>query len=171
MCSNSVSLINPYYTALGIASRMQGDTKFLKGEGFVLEHTFNENASNAQKEGAFNRAFKESRYLRYASENIYLNDNDTFIEKRKGMYRPVATIKWRGKYFSLKDYGDVYYCDKRVDGANTKIAMSVEDHEVGFTLIGNFRFMITMLREAFEKGMFRFYDLECKDCAMRLVSY
>ena len=33
MLSNPVSIINPYYTELGISNRLRDDTKFLKGDG------------------------------------------------------------------------------------------------------------------------------------------
>ena len=40
MLSNAVTLINPYYTALGISLRLQPDTKFLRGDGWVLEQGY-----------------------------------------------------------------------------------------------------------------------------------
>jgi len=34
LCSNNVTLLNPYYTALGVGSRIQKDTKILRGHGW-----------------------------------------------------------------------------------------------------------------------------------------
>jgi hypothetical protein len=50
MLSNPVSIINPYYVELGISNRLHDDTKFLKGDGYVLENGFIETASKAQQE-------------------------------------------------------------------------------------------------------------------------
>ena len=36
MLSNTVSIINPYYTEMGISERLKHDTKFLRGDGVVL---------------------------------------------------------------------------------------------------------------------------------------
>lgn len=36
MISNPVSIINPYFSALGISSRLKSDTHFMRGNGFVL---------------------------------------------------------------------------------------------------------------------------------------
>ena len=58
MLSNPVSIINPYYNELGISSRLNKDTNFLRGDGFILENGFIEMASIAQKESGVNRAFK-----------------------------------------------------------------------------------------------------------------
>src|SRR5699024_223926 len=40
MMSNAVSLLNPYFSALGVSSRLRADTRFLRGDGWVLEKAF-----------------------------------------------------------------------------------------------------------------------------------
>ena len=65
MMSNSVSIINPYFVAMGISSRLNDQTKFLKGKGFVLEVGFNESASQANMESAFNQAFDQDHPRRH----------------------------------------------------------------------------------------------------------
>ena len=93
MISNPVSIINPYYVELGISPRLDDKTKFLKGDGFVLEQGYVESASLAQKESGFNRAFANNSYVAYASESVYLNDNKAFVEKPDGQSRYLATLK------------------------------------------------------------------------------
>ena len=58
MLANQVSIINPYYVELDIATRLNENTNFLRGDGYVLENGFIETASRAQKESGVNRAFK-----------------------------------------------------------------------------------------------------------------
>ena len=55
MLSNPVSIINPYYVELGISSRLTDETRFLRGDGFVLEQGFVESAADAQKSSGFNK--------------------------------------------------------------------------------------------------------------------
>lgn len=66
MCSNSVTLLNPYFVEMGISTRLNKNTNFLRGDGYVLEQNRNESAAQAQKESAFNRAFANSQYTAYA---------------------------------------------------------------------------------------------------------
>ena len=75
MISNPVSLINPYYVKLGISNRLRDDTKFLKGDGFVLEQGFVKSACEQQLLSGFNKAFASDEYVAYASQAVYLNDN------------------------------------------------------------------------------------------------
>lgn len=174
MLSNAVSLINPYYVALGISARLQNQTKFLKGDGFVLEQGFIESASRAQEDSAFARAFKEDKYVQYASQNIYLNDSSAFIEKPQGISRYLGTIKYLNKEYGLKEFMEdgVVYCDNRPDKTYPfKLAVTTDDHNINYVMLRNNDMFIQNMRFYFEKGCFRFRDLSCKEAVMTMVTY
>lgn len=173
MISNPVSLLNPYYTALNISHRIQSDTHFLRGDGFVLEQGFNESASTAQKESAFNRAFSGSKYLDYSNEGVYLNDDSTFIEKPVGANRYIATLRFKGCDYGLREYPDlgIMYCDNRPDASYpTKLAVTTNDHTINYVMLNNRKTMINALRSLFEHGCFRFSNLSAKECVFTLLS-
>ena len=174
MLSNAITLLNPYFTEFGISNRLQKNTKFLKGNGFVMEQGFIKNASESQKESGFNRAFAESRYTEYASENVYLNDNNTFIENVSGKCRYLATIRYNGKDYGIREYEEkgIIYCDSKADSTyKNKIAVTTDDHNVNYIMLKNNSFFIANMRYYFENGCFRFKDLKCKECVMRMLSY
>lgn len=174
MLSNPVSLLNPYYVELGICNRINNETKFLRGNGWVLEQGFNENASKAQKESAFNKAFENNAYNKYASEGIYLNDNYSFIEKPQGVSRYLATIKFNGIEYALREYSEigVIYCDKNVDSTYPfKISATTDDHQVNYVMLKRNDIFIANMRYYFERGCFRFKDLSCKDVILKILSY
>lgn len=174
MCSNPVSIINPYYVNMGISSRLQESTKFLKGNGFVLEQGFNESASKAQTESQFNRAFANNEYVAYSSQAVYLNDNKAFIEKPEGNSRYIATLKYKGSNFAVREYTEsgYLYCDDRVDMTfPTKIVVTCDDHSINYVMLKRNDFMITNFRYLFERGCFRFKDLRCKETILTALSY
>ena len=175
MVSNCVSIINPYFVAMGITSRLRNDTKMLRGDGFILEQTFNESASLAQKESGFNRAFGQNdKYLAYSSENVYLNDNMSFIEKPEGRAKYICTIRCDGRDYAIKEYAEsgFIYCDKKVDFTfPTKITVTTDDHNVNYVMLRKNDFMIQNLRYFFEHGSFRFADLQSKDAVLKMLSY
>src|SRR5699024_7557646 len=117
MMSNPVSIINPYYVAMGISNRLKDDTKFLRGDGFVLEQGFNESASVAQKESGFNRAFAGNEYVAYSSEAVYLNDSKAFIDRPVGNSRYICTLRYHGVDYGVKEYSElgIIYCDDKAD--------------------------------------------------------
>ena len=174
MLSNPVSIINPYYVEMGISERLTDDVKFLRGDGFVLEQGFVGSASEAQKESGFNRAFSKNSYVAYASECVYLNDNKAFIEKPTGNGRYLATLRYKGTDYGIREYSEqgIIYCDDRPDTSfKNKITVTTDDHEINYVMLKRNDFFLTNLRYFFERGCFRFKDLRCKEAVLKALSY
>lgn len=172
MISNFVTLLNPYYHAMGIDKRLKNETKFLRGDGFVLEQSSNEAAANAQKQSAFNRALGQTQYLKYASEISYLNDNLSFIEKPSGRGRYFATITTKNKMYGIIKFDEfVYVTDKADADFPIKISLTVDDHNTGFVLSDQYAGFIMSLRNYFQMGLFRFKNLECKEIMLNMLHY
>lgn len=174
MCANPVSIINPYYVEMGISERLKDDTKFLRGDGFVLEQGFNETASLAQKESGFNRAFSNNAYVAYSSECVYLNDNKAFIEKPEGKGRYLATLRYEGVDYAVREYAEsgVIYCDDRADLTYpSRISVTTEDHNINYVMLKANALFLTNMRFYFERGCFRFKNLKCKECILKALSY
>ena len=174
MCANTVSLLNPYYTALGITDRIRNDTKFLRGHGYVLEQGFVESASLAQKQSGFNKAFSNNEYVAYSSQNVYLNDNYAFIEKPVGKSRYIATLKYENCTYGIREFAEsgYMYVDNKADLTfPTRITVTTDDHDVNYVMLRRNDFIISNLRFLFEKGSFRFKDLRSKEALLKALSY
>lgn len=174
MLSNPVSIINPYYVELGISERLREDTKFLRGDGWVMEQGFIESASLAQKASGFNRAFARNKYVSYSSESVYLNDSSAFVEKPEGRGKYLCTLKYKGTEYAIREYAEqgIVYCDNRPDSTfKGKLAVTTEDHNINYVMLNRNDMFISTLRYYFEKGCFRFRDLRCKEAIMKTLSY
>lgn len=174
MLSNPVSIINPYYVELGISERLQDTTKFLKGHGWILENGYVDSASRAMQESGFNKAFSHNKYMDYAMQSTYLNDNKAFIERPTGDSKYLATIQYDGKEYALREYytAGVVYCDDHDDSSyKYKIAVTTEDHQTNYVMLKKNDLFIQNMRYYFERGCFRFKNLQCKQAVMKLISY
>lgn len=174
MISNPVSIINPYYVKMGISSRLTNETKFLKGDGFVVEQGFVASASNKQKESRFNRAFSNDSYVNYSTEAIYLNDNSSFIEKPCGIGRYLATLKYNNSFYAIREFAEqgFLYCDDKPDHSfPLKITVTTTDHTINYVMLKKNDFFLSNLRYMFERGCFRFKDLRCKEAILNALSY
>lgn len=174
MLSNPVSLINPYYVQLGISSRLRDDTKFLRGDGFVLEQGFVESASKEQQLSGFNRAFAGNDYVAYSTQAVYLNDNKSFIEKPDGKSTYVCTLKYDKCWYGVREFTEsgYLYCDDRPDMTfKTKISVTTDDHDINYVMLKRNDFFLSNLRYLFERGCFRFKDLRCKQAVLSALSY
>lgn len=171
LCSNSCSLINPYFVELGISSRLLQKTKYMRGSGWVLERITNESAKQAQQESIFNTAFTNNAYLSYANENVYLDD-DIFVEKMTGANRYICTIKAEKTYYCVRYFYDnnVYYVDENVDyDYPIKLVSSKKLHDSDFIVDNSVKNMINCLKVVFEKGLFRFKNLETKNAVIEML--
>lgn len=174
MCANPVTVLNPYYVAMGITEQLKSDTKFLRGDGFVLEQGYNESASSAMKESGFNKAFKNTDYIEYASEAVYLNDNLAFIEKPSGRNRYLGTLRYENKDYALREYehAGIIYCDDRADTSfENRITVTTEDHQINYVMLSRNSLFISSLRYYFEHGCFRFKNAKCKEAVLKALSY
>lgn len=174
MLSNPVSIINPYYVELGISSRLTDETRFLRGDGFVLEQGFVESAAEAQKSSGFNKAFSRNSYVAYSSESVYLNDNKAFVDRPQGVGRYMATLKYNGQTYGIREFAEagVIYCDDRADETfPLKITVTTDDHELNYVMLKRNDLFLFNLRYYFERGCFRFKDLRCKEAVLKSLSY
>lgn len=174
MLSNPVSIINPYYVEMGISGRLKDDTKFLRGDGFVLEQGYIESASIEQKNSGFNRAFSKNSYTAYSSECVYLNDNKAFVEKPAGKSKYLCTLRYKGSDFALREYTEsgLIYCDDKADSSFlTRISVTTDDHNINYVMLKRNDFFLTNLRYFFEHGCFRFKDMRCKEAVLSALSY
>ena len=174
MLSNPVSIINPYYVEMGISARLRDDTKFLKGNGFVLEQGYVASASSAQKESGFNQAFAKNEYVAYSAECVYLNDNQAFIEKPKGMGRYIATLRYKGTDYAVREYAEhgILYCDDKADATYPgRLTVTTDDHNINYVMLKRNAFFLENMRYFFEKGCFRFKDLRCKEAILKALAY
>lgn len=174
LISNTVSLLNPYYMALGISNKLQKRTNYLKGDGFVYEKAVIETASKALQESPFNRAFGNSGYNQYAKEAVYLEDNNNGIEKLTGESQYILTLYYGTEIFSLryKNRNGIMYVVQGGD-ANFPMKISLDPHNFmeNTHLKSFYKQNIGVYRQFFEMGKMRFSDLLAREAALNLVSY
>jgi hypothetical protein len=174
MLGNPCSIINPYYSELGITERLRSDTKFLRGHGYVLEQGYVESASEAQLSTGFNKAFAGNDYVGYASQAVYLNDNTAFIEKPSGANRYFITLRYDGKDYGIRHYYDegIIYCDDKPDNTfRGKITVTTDDHKIDYIMLRNNDHILSTLRYYFDQGCFRFKNMKCKEVVLKALSY
>lgn len=174
MIANPVTLLNPYYVSMGISLRLTRSTKFLRGNGWVLEQGYNESAANAISESGFMRAFANEKYTQYAKAGKYLNDDETFIEKPEGYGRYTCTLKFNGKLYGIREYHSlgICYCDDSPDTTfPVKITVTTDDHDVNYLMLRNNSIILDNYRYLFERGCFRFKNLLCKEALLTALSY
>lgn len=174
MVSNPVSILNPYYDQMKITDRLFENTRFIRGDGFVLEQGHNESAKHAQEESGFNKAFKNNAYTLYSAQGNYLNDNKNFIEKLGGQSKYFLTLKYHGELYAVRIFEEqgLIYCDDSADNSfPRRIAVTTDDHNINYVTLQANTYFIEYMRNLFNHGCFRFKNARCKDCILSALSY
>lgn len=169
--ANTVSVINPYFARLGISSGFNKNTKFRKGDGWVLEVTYNENAANAIISDPTTRALGSSAYTSYQAKNEFLLDDNSFVEKIKGQGEQLCNIT-----FGEKTVGVWYYPDKGIISFSNKydpnfynsFVFANKDHDINFVLIDQHSKLIKTWLKYYQLGCVRFDDIENKQIFLDL---
>lgn len=173
LISNTVSLLNPYFNALDISSRLTKSTKFMRGKGFVLEINYNESAAQQIKQSGIAKAFNGQNQMQYQTENVYL-DNTAFVAKMYGPNKYIGSIKCNGKFFGIKLFFEdgIIYCSESFDASfPKKYAASLFDQDETTILLSLDTCLLSQLRYFFNKGRFRFQSLICKDAIIKSLTY
>lgn len=176
LVGNPVSIINPYYVAMGISDRLTSHVHYLRGNGYVLEQGKNDAATAAQKQSAFNLAFSQGddEYGAYSAEGVYLNDNLAFIERPEGQPRYICTLRYLSADYGLKEYTNkgIIYCDDRYDKYfPVRISVTTEDHQINYVMLRRNDLFLSHLRTLFQHGCFRFKNLRCKEAVLRALTF
>lgn len=175
LISNPVTLLNPYYLTLGISDRLQKNTHFLRGRGWVLEQGFNTAAANAQKASGIYKAFEKTKIAAYGNQGVYLSDSDSFINPIKNeRARYIATFVVDGASFGVRSYekSGMLYIDTSVDTtAPLRICAELADFSPNFVMINQYRYLFINWRNLFECGSVRFRNGRAKSAFLKLLSY
>lgn len=171
MLSNAVTTLNPYFVALNIASRINATTKYIRGNGFVLEQSINETAKSGQLESSFNKAFSNNKLLKSITDNQYVYDSDNFIDQPEGTSKYICTFLLYGKSFSVREYPNgIAYVSMSVDNTfPLKMALTVDDHIDGAILADKQHIIIANLRYLYKMGRVRFQNQQAKEMFFKLL--
>lgn len=173
LCSNNVSIVNPYFTAFHV--KPDSDTNFLRGKGWVYEQVRGYGAAKAIEDSPLGALIEGSNYADYALGGKYLSDNDGFIEEVKGDRLSVCTIICDGvKYgvWSMKegDYAGMYYVNHKYnENERNIVTFSIADHKPGSLLTIAGSLVVKNLKNMFNNGYMYFDDQESKNVVIEMI--
>ena len=172
LASNSLSITNPYFTALGIATKIQSNTHFFKGDGFVLERFTNTDVARKQRESTFNKAFAGSRQVVSNIDNSWLNDSWSLVGKPDGWGRAlyVCTMIDGDKKYGVRYYPQMgyYYINRKIDSSCSAVFNLSVDGVENVPLIKS-TIVLRNLKNGYGKGIVRFSDIAVKDVMSLIV--
>lgn len=104
MASNTITLQNPYFKALGLSNKIQTNTKFYRGSGVCFENCEVEGLKDKHQSSAVEKALRP--HLNIKRNNEWINDDCSLVAKPKewGRARYLATIMYGDEQFGVYEY-------------------------------------------------------------------
>lgn len=173
MASNAISVLSPLFCAFGIDKRIQPDTRYMRGTGWVLELNYNEDAAEHTITSSWGKAFKNSSYSKYSS-GINFSDNKFFvIGKQTEPFKHILTLAYNNKYYGLEYLhrkGFFFISENGNPNDIQIIATSISQHNEN-SVLSNALTIKGQMREAFDNGLVRFQTLQAKDAFLDFIKY
>ena len=173
MACNPVSILNPYYTELGVTTKINQNGDFCKGPGWVVETSVCLNAQEQQQRSAISRAFGNSDYIKFSDDGVHMINDSAFIAKPSGRNNYLLTLRYNGKDYSIRQYFDagVIFVSDNVDATfPIKIACTKDDHTINYVMDNCSKTFIPHFREMFARGVFRFADINSKNALLTFIA-
>ena len=167
LCSNTITLGNPYFTELQLNSKIQKDTKVYRGDGIVFERVEVEGLAEEHATRPFHRAFGDDK----KPSNIWINDDGALVAKPlswgQGMY--IATLTYFDKCFGLLHYpaSGFFYISRSYD----KFAKNIIPLTIGPKInkaITVLNPIMKEIRDNFFLGLVRVNDQELQELLYKL---
>lgn len=172
MCSNLISVLNPYFQGWGITDKIPKDCTFFRWYGLVLEIGFNEAAAEAQKASGVMRAARgDTAYSDYAQKkSSFLMDNADMVEKKTGRSHYWATLLYDGKYYGCRIFADGYmYIDNSPDMGYDIVVATRDSMKNDVFANGYLTVVRKQLVEFFSRGKVLFKNQECKQIFLNFI--
>lgn len=163
LISNMISIINPYFVALGIHKRFNPETKKMRGNGWCLQVTHNQVAADSMLSSPFEMAFGEDEQSQSDNFNKFMDSLNLVGKQNLGQLKMVCVFYVKKRGYGIWSGKSYFYVSTRFDtSCRHKYALDLDSHNEGTVLITRFEPFFCGLRKYFERGLVRFQDVECR---------
>lgn len=164
--SNAITFTNPYFLYFDL--NLQKGQKILRKDDILLEVIDNPEYFSKASETRFGKILRGTDYYRYAMENQFLRDSDTFIKKMSNPGNYLFTLKLEDQIFGVYSVSDegLWYISEKIDKTKNKIiSLVVDSHDDNslYTKDLNARIWLDQLKEKYYKAEVRFETLKAKN--------
>lgn len=164
--SNAITFTNPYFLFFDLS--LQQGQKLVKKGDILLELVDSPIYTDAAKNTRFGRIISGTDYGKYAMENNFLKDNDTFIEKmnESGVY--LMTLRMGGHSFGVYSVTDsnCWYVSEKVDKTSKRvISIDMDSHNIDSSLSkeSTARIWFEELKQRYFRAEVRFTTIKAKN--------
>ena len=166
LLANSVTVVNPYFLFFNM--RVDRSQRFTVA-GEVCVELFTDETFIAEKQKTrFGKLVAGTRYGNYAIKNEWLQDSETFIERRTPRSEFMCALKYNGTFYGFWiDYNvGLIYVNRQYDPSSYSLyCLQRDEHDLNLLLIKSLaeNRHLKKIVFAFRNGLVRFEDMVVKN--------
>lgn len=171
--ANAITISNPYFTYFNLSLPYNKDIKTFKNGLIVVNYIKNEKYRQLKKQTKFGQLIKDTNYGKYAIDNEFLRDNNTFIEKRTKSSKLIMVIKINSNYFGIwRDYTNDYMYISKDYNPNFRYVYTFDTNSHSYnTILVRFKsnsFLASIIG-CYKLGLLRFDNQKIKNTFMNFI--
>lgn len=164
--ANATSIANPYFMFFDLFPIQS--QRYTQKDNKLIEIVKDSEFEQVKKQTLFGKLIAGTEYERYNIENEFIEDNETFIEKRDPKSDYLMTVHYMGSNYGVwvhYNKGKVWVTERYDENFARRYALTTEDHRDNTLLIKNLNRSpaFKTLLDAYKKGYLRFENQVCKD--------
>lgn len=175
MLSNATSVVNPYFLYWGLMPNLDKRFNYFEDRGILIELCDSKDFGEIKKKTPFGRLIAGTDYEGMSIDNQFMNDSDTFIERRTKESHFLCAIGYQGKIFGYwvdETSGCVYASYDYQPNTRNMFSMTTEDHKENMLLMKNWKnnYYLSVVAKAFKGGYLRFDNIVVKNLHYELFN-
>lgn len=164
--SNAITFVNPYFLYYDL-KMPEGAKKIATKGDILIQMVDSPDYTQAASTTRFGRIIAGTDYVKYAFQNDFLRDTDTFvIETMPSGLNCCAILTIHGQLLGLYQGNTNWWISEKYDTTcQRKVALTADDHDETTTLrtYAANRIMIEELQQRYYKGTLRFTSIKAKN--------
>lgn len=174
LLANTISIMNPYFLYFGL--KPDKKNRFTVKGQICVEMFTNKEFIEKKKATRFGQLVRGTRYEKFAIDNEWLLDSDTFIEPKTPKAEFMLAMKYNGIFYGFwVDYREgLIFVNRQYDPSSYCLyCITKDDHDANLLLIKSLADNKKVQRVvfAFRNGLLRFEDMQVKNQFYEFIGY
>lgn len=170
LLGNATSIFNPYFDFFGIHLPYNTEYQLFKNNTILVCYVKNQKYREAKKNSEFGKLVEGTDYEAYAIDNKFMNDNNTFIDKKPNKARLFCNLVINNKYYGVWIHNfNMYISTKYNPNHNINITFDNISHNNKTLLIKSKNVFMQNITKHYQRGMLYFENQSIKHTVLDLL--
>lgn len=175
LLSNATTVVNPYFLYFSLMPDVERRFNYFEDRGILIELCDSKDFAVLKKQTPFGRLISGTDYEDMSIDNEFVNDTDTFLEKRTKQSHFLCAIAYAGKIFGYwvdENTGRIYASYDWQPNTRNLYSMTTDDHKENMLLMKNWKnnYYLSTVAKAFKGGYLMFDSIVIKNLHYELFN-